>query len=241
MSDLHIVVYKDHRFPKSIRVNTQFLFKTLFLLSIGALLLISAISLSVKFYLSKGLVKSEPFPSATKNDSSTIGPLSLSQEESKYLKDQVEQLQAQVQNAKIAAQFPKEIDKKNPVLALFTPNVSDISANQEQVQISNFRFSKTNGKSPATLTFELHNAKPGESTEKGYIVVLARSDQKLQVYPNAFNLSGPHLLDFEKGETFQVARFRLVNAQFSEDAKEFQVLIFTRKGELLINSRHEVK
>ena len=45
----------------------------------------------------------------------------------------------------------------------------------------------------------------------------------------------------EKGETFQVARFRMVNAQFDAPADTFQILIFTRKGELLINTMYEAK
>ncbi|MBI3543489.1 MAG: hypothetical protein HY075_09480 [Deltaproteobacteria bacterium] len=169
-----------------------------------------------------------------------MGPSNSLESQNRALRDQVDLLGSRLQNALAAQKAPREIDKKNPALALFSPVVIDHTQDQNQVVISNIRTSRNKDKT-TNLTFELHNAHEGESTEKGYIVVLARSELGLWSYPNAFNNTGPYLLDFEKGETFQVARFRMVNAQFDADAQSFQILIFTRNGQLLINQLFEMK
>jgi hypothetical protein len=241
MSDLKIVLYKDNLAPRSISLNHRILYRILIAGVCIGLLLILSLSLAVKFYLHGQANFAHSTATETMTIGSDLGPTNSSEDQNKLLKDQLDQLNAKLQNAAAVQAAPKEIDSKNPALALFAPIVSDKTKDQNSVMIREFRYSKVNGKSPATLTFELHNANAGNSTEKGYIVVLGKNETELLAYPNVFNKAGPYLLDFEKGETFQVARFRLVNAQFSADAKYFQVFIFKRNGELLVNTHYEVK
>jgi hypothetical protein len=237
MSDLKLVLYKENRSPRSIALSTRMLYKTLFLATVVGLLLLLTTGLALKFYfLSRA--KTSQATSTTSNIMDGMGPTNTLEDQNQSLRDEVDQLKAKLANIAVVQGAPKEIDKKNPALALFSPVVVDRTQGQDQVVIAAIKASK--GK-PTSLTFELHNAHEGQSTEKGYIVVRARTETGLQAYPNIFNKSGPFLLDFEKGETFQVARFRMVNAQFEAPADHFQILIFTRKGELLINTMYEAK
>ncbi|MEW6057090.1 MAG: hypothetical protein AB1540_10790 [Bdellovibrionota bacterium] len=241
MSEIKVLLYKENNTPRSIALSTGMIYRTLIAACIFGILILLSVALAAKYYVLNRAKMSHSLATEVTSSDREIGPSNSTEDQVRTLRDQVDQLNAQLINANATKAAPRELDKKNPALALFTPIITDHAQKQEQVTIGNFRYSKTNGKSPATLTFELHNAHPGETTEKGYIVVLARTDNALHAYPNAFSTTAPYLLDFEKGETFQVARFRLVNAQFNVDAQRFQVLIFTRKGELLINMLHEVK
>lgn len=169
MSDLKIVLYKDNLAPRSIALNHRILYKILaFAVCLGLLLMVS-IGAAVKFYF-YGKANSSPLTSTeSTSNSSDLGPTNSLEDQNKSLKDQVDQLNAKLQNASAVQSASKDIDTKNPALALFAPIVTDKTKNQNVVQIQEFRYSKANGKSPATLTFELHNANPGSSTEKGYI------------------------------------------------------------------------
>lgn len=241
MSDIKLVLYKENRAPRSIALSTRMVYRTLFVAMAFGILVAVSVGLAARFYLvSRAKLSQTTMPISNQNPDE-VGPSNSLDDQVRSLQDQLDQSNAKLKNAAATMAAPREIDKKNPALALFSPVVTDRSPNQNQIVISNFRYAKGGGKGPSTLTFDLHNAHPGESVEKGYIVVLARNESGLFAYPNIFNKAGAYLLDFEKGETFQVARFRLVNAQFDVDAQNFQILIFTRNGELLINQSHEVK
>lgn len=241
MSDIKLVLYKDNRAPRSIALSTRMIYRTLFMAMAFGITVAVSVGLAARFYLvSRAKLSQTAMPISNQNPDE-VGPSNSLEDQVRSLQDQLDQSNSKLKNAATAMAAPREIDKKNPALALFSPVVTDRSPNQNQIVISNFRYAKGAAKGPSTLTFDLHNAHPGESVEKGYIVVLARNENGLFAYPNIFNKTGAYLLDFEKGETFQVARFRLVNAQFDVDAQNFQVLIFTRNGELLINQSHEVK
>lgn len=212
----------------------------MFFAGLSGVLLLASLGATVKFYL----LSRERTSQAALTTSATLdgmGPTNTIEDQNRSLRDEVDHLKSRLNNAASLQSAPKEIDKKNPALALFAPIVIDRSQSQNQVTTANIKASK--GKN-ASLTFELHNAHEGDgqSTEKGYIVVLARTESGLYAYPSSvFRKTGPYLLDFEKGETFQVARFRMVNAQFEGTADNYQILIFTRKGELLINTLYEAK
>lgn len=241
MSDIKVVLYKEDRVPRSIALSTRMVYKTLFVTLLFGFFVLLSIGTAVRFYMLSRAKSSQSIAPTTMALESDVGPTNTLEDQNRSLRDQIDELNNKLKNASAAISAPKEIDKRNAALALFAPIITDKTQNQDSVHIQNFRYSRGNAKSPSTLTFELHNTHSGESTQKGYIVVLARSEHGLYAYPNVFNKAGSYLLDFEKGETFQVARFRLVNAQFESDAQNFQILIFTRSGELLINTLYEVK
>ncbi|MBI2606536.1 MAG: hypothetical protein HYW49_10710 [Deltaproteobacteria bacterium] len=241
MSDLKIVLYKDNRAPKSLTLSTRLIYQTLFLVSGAALLLLLSLGLALRFYLA-GQAKTarpEAAPVAEGEDQPAGNSI---EDQNRALKDQVDLFRSKLANQAAVAAAPKELDKNNPALALFAPTVTDKTKDAARVLLRGFKIAQ-NGAKNVTMSFELHNPKPEDGTQKGYIVVLGRADKSLFAYPDAFATSGPYLLDFEQGETFSIARFRMVNAQFELPfpVDAFQIFIFTRTGELLVNMTHEVK
>lgn len=237
MSELQILIYQSNRSPRSVSINTRTIYRFLGAALAGTVLLLLGGALLLRTGARHWAKSNEhSLPSSAPQETSDLGPTNLPAEQSQQLRDEIDRLQNQLANASKLAHAPREIDKKNPALALFSPLVLDQTKAEPIVMIQHFRYSKGSGKTPTTLTFELHNARPGETTQKGYIVVLGRAEHSLHAYPPIMTESSPFLVDFEKGETFQVARFRLVNAQFDSPVERFQILIFSRKGELLINS-----
>lgn len=93
----------------------------------------------------------------------------------------------------------------------------------------------------ASLHFNLSNKKPQKRIH-GYIIVLAKSKSGLHTYPKkAFQQNSPVLLDYTKGETFNIRRFRVTKAQFTNlpsppETLKFQILIFSSKGKILNSS-----
>lgn len=243
---LKVVLYRGNAYPRSISLNTKFL--TRLGIASASICILSIIAWIALIHFS---IRGKSAPSNSSQDihksdnAEQFGPFNSADEHIRSLKDQIDQLEAKLKNQTTQAEESKSATVKHPVLALFSPVVTDHTKDQDQVTAKNFSFSGGSHKEPATLTFELHNNHPDTSVQKGYIVVLAKSSNGLKAYPDVLNSKGAYLIDFEKGESFQVARFRMVNAQFDfSDAKEpkrsFQVLIFKRTGELLLNLLTEV-
>jgi hypothetical protein len=242
MSDLKVILYKENSAPRSLNLNTRSVYRMVAFISLLIALLIGLVALSIRLYLNRG-IQPEKASLGTLAEMSEMIKSGSPEDQIRSLKDEIDILQNKIKNQATLAEKTKEIDKTNPALALFAPLVVDKTKNQELVQVKNINYIPANSKGQTTVTFELHNPHPDEGTSKGYIVVLARADKNMYSYPNVFNTNGPYLLDFEKGETFAIARFRAVNAQFEipNVPESFQVLIFTRTGELLVNDLHEIK
>ena len=244
MSDLKVVLYKENNSPRSLQLNSRTVYRLIMLISSLSLLLLVSIGLAVRFYLVSPKSHGQQSAEASLQDAApTNSDASSPEEKNKLLQDQVDLLNQKIANQIATSNASKDIDKNNPALALFAPIIVDKSKNNEIVQISNISIVQASGRNPATLSFELHNPKPEDGSQKGYIVVVARSEKTLYSYPNVFTTSGPYLLDFEKGETFQIARFRMVNAQFDIPTvpDSYQIFIFSRSGELWINRLYEIK
>lgn len=121
-------------------------------------------------------------------------------------------------------------------LGLFklTPGIEDLSANPI-LGIEDVTVKSLNDK--VILNFNLVNLLSETDRQVGYIFALLISGNKVHVYPeDAFNESDP-LISFNKGEYFATARFRPVEAQFSNTSIGnkglVKVLLFSRTGDLL--------
>jgi hypothetical protein len=214
-------------------------------ISVLLTVIIAGLGLATRWHLIRQAPLAATPAGQSSTNADTYGPFNSAEEQSKALQDEVDRLQARLKNMQAEKDAPKELDTRSPVLALFPPTVSDQTKSQQLVVAKNFAFAAGNGKEPMTLSFELHNSEPGTSVQKGYIVVLARTKTAMKAYPNVLNPKGPYLVDFERGESFQVSRFRMVNAQFDtydprDPVSNFQILIFKRTGELLLNLTTEV-
>lgn len=240
MSDLKVVLYKENSQPRSLELSTKTVYKTLTFISLLSVALIASVILGLRAHFSKG----KAISTQTANIEIGDGSAGNSPEDQiRTLKDQVEQMNQKLKNQALVAGSNKEIDKTNPALALFAPIIKD-ETKSSKVDAKNFKFSPASAKNPATLSFELHNTDPESGSQKGYIIVLARSENTIDSYPDTMLTNSPYLIDFEKGETFNIARFRMANAQFNHlsntNPKSLQVFIFNREGGLWINKNVDI-
>lgn len=153
------------------------------------------------------------------------------------LHQDIARLSAQIDGRKELATGPSAA-----LLQLFGPRSTLAPESNTMIRIKNPRVQHEAGKD-VVLNFELHNVDPNQKQERGYIVALAKTADLLMVYPpNAFNPSQNIVLDFTKGETFGVSRFRAAQATFSSAAlngkkAHFQILLFSTDGRV-IGSQH---
>jgi hypothetical protein len=95
-----------------------------------------------------------------------------------------------------------------------------------------------------TLQFDLSHSNPDSGQAvRGYIVVLLRSGNSVLSYPaSVFNLKDPAILNYTKGETFGVSRYRQVFAEFKNLPKiigpiVFQILLFSHDGNVILSQQ----
>jgi hypothetical protein len=130
------------------------------------------------------------------------------------------------------------------LLQFFGPNST--VASESFMQVKNPKVGK-DGSKQITVDFELHNTEPNQRQVRGYIVVIAKSADTLVAYPaGVFAPAQNILLDYTKGETFAVSRFRQGHATFPAaplDGKKvsYQVLLFGTDGKVLTNLAVEDK
>lgn len=120
-----------------------------------------------------------------------------------------------------------------------------VAEGQSVVKIRNPQVTKD--KNNLYLSFELQNTDPAQKQERGYIVVLAKSNDMIYSYPaGAFSPRDNILLNYTKGETFGISRFREAKADFPlkyVDGKvlDFQILLFNTEGKIISNLHVEHK
>jgi hypothetical protein len=140
--------------------------------------------------------------------------------------------------------LPKAVNATG-VLQLFGPRSVVMSESETNIRVKNAKLVTDPASKTAVLNFELHNIDPQQKQERGYIVAIAKTNDMLLVYPpNAFNPSQNIVLDFTKGETFGISRFRAATATFSAAAlagknPRFQILLFSTDGRIIANQHVE--
>lgn len=123
------------------------------------------------------------------------------------------------------------------LLEFLDPRNVPVPTNEMIMKIQNPRISRQG--SSLTLDFELHNIDPEQKLIKGYFVAFVKSPNFLFVYPaGALNPKESTLLNFGKGDTFAVSRFRAAQAVFRNlpanlIGATYQILLFSPEGKLL--------
>jgi hypothetical protein len=113
------------------------------------------------------------------------------------------------------------------------------------MQVKNVKITRNPATQEIYVDFELHNTDPSQQQRRGYIVVLAKTPQFLMSYPGAvFTPSQNIVLDFTKGETFGVSRFRQARATFPGAPLEgkharYQILLFSDEGKVIADMHVE--
>lgn len=160
------------------------------------------------------------------------------------LKKEVDGLREDIAKLNSELDQRKELPLNNPspLLAFFGPRSTMIAEADSLMRVRNANEVRDASSRQIYLDFELHNVDPQQRQVKGYIVVLAKTTEALVSYPaNAFAPSQNIFLDFTRGETFAVSRFRQARANFPtpllDTAKKiyYQILIFGTDGKLLSN------
>jgi hypothetical protein len=132
---------------------------------------------------------------------------------------------------------------QSPLISIFSPRTTIVPESGSQMRVRNARPGRDLAAQQWTLDFELHNVDPQQSQERGYILVLAKANDILLAHPsNSFQANQNILLDFTKGETFAVSRFRQARATFpalGQRKPSFQILLFGTDGKILVNQHVE--
>lgn len=153
-------------------------------------------------------------------------------------------------NARLNSQLDSRKDlpdatNSQAVLQLFGPRSVVMSDTETSIRVRNAKMT-SDGKE-ISLAFELHNTDPQQKQERGYIVAIAKTNEMLMVYPPvAFAPSQNIVLDFTKGETFGISRFRAAKATFNAAPlagkhPRFQILLFSTDGRIIANQHVEEK
>lgn len=238
--DLTVILLRGNGSPRTFRLPLPALQRSLTALGFAfALAVLAAI-----FFFLLNLFRFTPdrvdipslLPSVTAVTSSTATPASGSKEDE--LQKEVTGLREDIAKLNFAANGRKPLAPgANPgLLQFFGP--TNVAAEEKEIQVKNAKIVRDSAKN-IYLDFEIHNVDPEQKPVRGYIVVMAKTPAFLAVYPEgAFNPSQNVVLDFTKGETFSVSRFRQVRATFSgvplEGKKpKFQALLFKTDGSVI--------
>lgn len=151
-------------------------------------------------------------------------------------------------NAKIDGRKNMQSDvDSNTLMRFFSPSSTLIPEIDSVLKVKNAKIGKDNAAKELYLNFEIHNTDPTQKQIRGYILVLAKTNDLLAAYPaNAFSPNQNILLNFTNGETFAVSRFREAHASFESRLFEgkkvsFQILLFDTQGKILSNQHVEDK
>ncbi len=159
------------------------------------------------------------------------------------LQKEVEGLRGDVARLNAQIDHRKDLPAGNnmALLQFFGPRSVVVTETEARMQVKNPKVGLDEGNKQVYLDFELHNVDPSQRQVRGYIVVLAKTKDFFATYPaNALSPSQNIVLDFTKGETFGVSRFRQARATFPAtllDGKRplFQILLFANDGRILAN------
>jgi hypothetical protein len=133
----------------------------------------------------------------------------------------------------------------NAPIQLLGPQSTLLPPEQSPVEVKNLRSSR-NG-TALTLNFDLQNRDSEQKQVRGYIVALAKTAKALYGYPEGVLSPKDNILvNYAKGETFAISRFRQAAATFAQIPVDsgpihFQVFLFHADGKILLSSHIEGK
>ena len=113
------------------------------------------------------------------------------------------------------------------------------------VKIRNVKVFKDLEQNRVTLTFELQNTHPEQRQARGHIVVFAKSESRLLVYPrHAYAPKTKKPLNFHRGDTFAISYGRQATATFQDvnletENFQFQIVLFTSDGKIIASETAE--
>jgi hypothetical protein len=133
----------------------------------------------------------------------------------------------------------------NGPLTLFARNSIPLAANEVFLEIKNVRASRQAG--VPVLEFDLQNTHPTQQQVRGHITVVAKTASGLYTYPEqTLSPRDNILINYAKGETFAIARFRQAAARFPKIPADsgtifYQIVLFATDGKIIQTSHAEGK
>jgi len=258
--DLTVVFLRGNGTPRSFRIAMPELHRSLFLL--GALLLGSFLITLLALLLyafqggkkvpEAGIAESPSPPPATTEQTQTppadsgsfwnkiSSPTAStsdteSAKEIQGLREDIAKLHEQLEARKA---LPAGQQDTNALLQFLGPRAQAVPESEALVLVKNPKVRRDPSTKELFLDFELHNTDPAQKQVRGYIVAIAKSTNFFYVYPGgAFSPKDNIALQFTKGETFAISRFRQAQASFKNVPENvplsFQILLFNTQGKVL--------
>lgn len=222
--DLTLIVYNTPKPPRYLKINKKLLRLLLFL--VPFLLIIALLSsLASSVYMKKKL------ESARSQEPEIILGLRSDKAELASKLSAMEKVNANLTNK--ISQGSDSVPAS--ALALFaTPIGYEDDTEKEMAKLENMSANFKQDK--IEFRFDLLNNLDNDEKLAGYITIVQYAGNSLQVYPQ-YDLSiENNKLDFSKGESFVVSRFRPVIAEFEKPQALtvwYKVYIFSRSGNLM--------
>lgn len=238
--DLTVVLLRGNGSPRTFRLSLPALQRSLttlgFFFAIAVVAAVLLLVLNIFRFSTDHTQHSAAAPSAPTSSSKAS--------EENDPRKEIEDLRADITRLNAIANSRKDLAVgSNPGLIQFFGPASVMQPN-ESLQVKNVKVVH-GGKDDLYVDFELHNVNEEPKPIRGYIVVLAKTPSQLLAYPEGvFSTAQNIVLDFTKGETFGVTRFRQVRAQFPGLAgkkAKFEALLFANDGTVLADLHVEDK
>jgi hypothetical protein len=255
--DLTVVLLRGNGSPRSFRLSLPALHRSL--IALGFLfafsLLAAAVMLGISIFQN---VQLPDLPAASSSPSAQApGQTPGQAPEAGGLWQQIKgtaspsptdsELQKEVEGLRQdVARLNAQIDKRQavngdskPLIQFLGPRAVLVPPSDTFIRIKNPKVTRDAAGKQMLVTFELHNVHPQQVQERGFIMVVAKTPDMILTYPaRALSPDDNILVDFTKGETFAISRFREAEAAFPLNLLEgrkpsFQIILFSTDGRVL--------
>lgn len=222
--DFTLIIYNSPKPPRFIRINKNLI--NSLVISIPILLILSLV-----FSLSSSLYMKTKLENVRSKEPEIISQL---KEEKKELMGRIKLLETD--NKELINKVSSGSQNvSNQTLDLFsTPLVFKDETDLNKVKLENI---STNVKeNQIEVRFDLLNNLDSNEKLAGYVTIVQYSENILEVYPNYEISLEDNRLDYSRGESFTVTRFRPVIAPFSKPSGLnvwYKIFIFSRTGNLM--------
>lgn len=253
-NELTLVLLRGNGSPRALRVQVPELKR--FLLSVsGVFILCLAITSTLliaymyqRKTLTKTIIVNVPTPGtaiappAQNPPVTSVIPTGTNDaNEAAGLREDIAKLHTQLENRKTLNGDIKD----NIALQMMGAKSTPVPEIEAFMKIRNASIKRDENTKETFLNFELHNTEPSQKQIRGYIVVLAKSNNSIFSYPaGVFSPKDNILLNFTQGETFAVSRFRQAQGYFKSlppDISSYQIFLFNTLGKVLASQQVETR
>lgn len=222
--ELTLIVYNTPKPPRYLKINKKLL--RLLIFAVPFLLILSLLfSLTTSVYMKRKL------ETVRSKEPAIISSL---RQDKRQLMSQIERLKETNRDLTTKISAGSQASPASALALLSTPIGYQDLTEQEMAKLENMSANFKQDK--AEFRFDLLNNLENDEKLSGYITIVQYAENEMQVYPKYELSIENNKLDFSKGESFVVSRFRPVIAEFEKPdslSVWYKVFIFSRSGNLL--------